>query len=164
MIFTFHASRLTFHVLCVFLFSRFTVFMSFFFHESRFTIYESRSLFSFSLAFLSILLLPCFSSCFSPTLLFFLFQHLPCFSFYISSYLVFPYLASLSTSLLPCFSFYIDPYLALRSISASTLSDRTGDQKEKIKKDISAPTLSNVTSIIVITPGSLVLILQKFLI
>jgi len=53
---------------------------------------------SFSLAFLSILLLPRFSSCFSPTLLFVLYRPLPCFSFYISYYLVLPYLVLLSRS------------------------------------------------------------------
>ena len=110
MIFTFHASRLTFHVLCVFLFSRFTVFVSFFFHESRFTIYESRSLFSFSLAFLSILLLPRFSSCFSPTLLFFL------YFFYLASLSISATTLSFPTSLL----FLYLSYLALRSISTPT--------------------------------------------
>ena len=133
--------------LCYLSFSRFTVFMSFFFHESRFTNHGLCFLFP-SLFFLSFFYLASLPA-----------SLLPCSSFYSSIYL-----ASLSISLLPCSSFYIDPYLALRSISASTLSDRTGDQKEKIKKDISAPTLSNVTSIIVITPASLVLILWKFLI
>ena len=78
--------------------SRFTIhgswsLMSVFSHESRFTNHESRSLcLSFFLAFLFILLLPCFSSCFSPTLLFVLYRPLPRSSFYISSYLVLPYL------------------------------------------------------------------------
>ena len=134
-IFLFYDPRITNHGLCVFLFLAFL----FILRVQPLKVSFSCCM-SFSLAILSILLLPCFSFYFSPTLLFVLYRLLPCFSFYISYYLVLPYLVFMSCSavkslflllyvVFPCFSFYTSStsllflllsYLALLSISTPT--------------------------------------------